>query len=71
LSSFRTLSLKARVREKERQLLRTFLEKEQELQDAQVAMATRLGEAEASTATLREALVRQRLNLLRLGIDAI
>eukprot|EP00047_Mylnosiga_fluctuans_P021623 m.107027 g.107027 ORF g.107027 m.107027 type:complete len:649 (+) comp8964_c0_seq1:1835-3781(+) len=49
-------SVQQRVREKERQLLRSFADKERALQDQQLAMATKLGEAEQIAATLRAAL---------------
>ena len=41
-------------------LQRQFVDKEHQLQDQQVAMATKLGEAEHEAATLRSALVRTR-----------
>jgi septal ring factor EnvC (AmiA/AmiB activator) len=44
------------VSERERQLQREFEEKERELQEARVQVATQLGDAEQKGATLRDAL---------------
>eukprot|EP00048_Salpingoeca_helianthica_P017614 m.238155 g.238155 ORF g.238155 m.238155 type:complete len:650 (+) comp21631_c0_seq1:7-1956(+) len=57
-------TVQTRVREKEKQLLRTFGEKERELQEQQLSMATRLGQAEHDAATLRAAVDATQSELL-------
>ena len=47
------MSSQARAKEKERELARQFAEKERQLQETQMAVAKKLGEAEHRVATLQ------------------